>query len=88
MANITTKKNIDEVFAMCDNRYALVNTVAVRAREIAEEADKRHEPLIEKPVNIVLGNLMTGRSTIVRPSGASGIYQDADFELSVSSDED
>lgn len=88
MANITTKKNIDEVFAMSDNRYALVNTVATRAREIAENADKRHEPLIEKPVNIVLGNLMTGKSTIVRPSGSTSLYQDTDFELSISVEED
>lgn len=81
---INTKKNIDEVFAMCDNRYALVNTVATRAREISEEADRRHEPLLEKPVNIVLGNLMTGKSTIVRPSGSASIYRDNDFEVSVS----
>ncbi len=81
---ITIKKNIDEVFAMCDNRYALVNTVATRAREIAEDADKRHEPLLEKPVNIVLGSLMAGKSTIVRPSGATSLYRDADFEVSIS----
>ena len=84
---ITTKKNIDEVFAMCDNRYALVNTVATRAREIAEDADRRHEPLLEKPVNIVLGNLMTGKSTIVHGTAATSIYQDEDFELSISVDE-
>lgn len=84
---ITTKKNIDEVFAMCDNRYALVNTVATRAREIAEDADKRHEPLLEKPVNIVLGNLMSGKSTIVHGSAATSIYRDEDFELSISVDE-
>ena len=84
---ITKKKNIDEVFAMCDNRYALVNTVATRAREIAEDADKRREPLLEKPVNIVLGNLMAGKSTIVHGGAATSIYRDEDFELSISVDE-
>lgn len=85
---ITVKKNIDEVFAMCDNRYALVNTVATRAREIAEDADKRHEPLLEKPVNIVLGNLMSGKSTIVHGGAATNIYRDDDFEVSISVDEE
>ncbi len=87
MAN-TTKKNIDEVFAMSDNRYALVNTIATRARELADEAEKRHEPLVEKPVNIVLNNLMTGKSAIVRPSGATSIYRDTDFEVSISVEEE
>ncbi len=84
---ITTKKNIDEVFAMCDNRYALVNIVASRARDLAEEADKRHDTLLEKPVNIVLGNLMTGKSTIVHGAAATNIYRDEEFELSISVDE-
>lgn len=81
------KKTIDEVFKLCDNRYALVNLVAQRARVISEETEKRHEQVLEKPVNIVLNNLMTGKSTIVRPSSATNIYHDADFDVSISVEE-
>lgn len=81
-------KSIDEVFEMAESRYALVGIVSKRARELAEEAGKRGEPLLEKPVNIVLNNLKTGRSTIVKPGATSTLYSDDDFELGVSVEQD
>ena len=81
-------KSIDEVFKMCESRYTLVTLVAKRAREIAEEAGKHDEPLTEKPVNIVLGNLKSGKSTIVKPGSPTSLYRDEDFEVSIMSDQD
>ena len=81
-------KSIDEVFKMCDSRYTLVTIVAKRAREIAEEAAKREKQLTEKPVNIVLDNLRSGKSTIAKPGSPASLYRDSDFEVSIMSDED
>jgi len=81
------KYTIDDIFNMCESHYALVALVAEKAREISDEAEKRKEPLTEKPVNIVLGNLYSGRSTIVSPTGSVGIYRDLDFDA-VEADEE
>lgn len=80
-------KSIDEVFHMCESRYALVGIVSRRAREIVEDATKRNEPLLEKPVNIVLNNLKSGKSTIVKPGSAATLYHDEDFDLSIIGDD-
>ena len=77
-------KTIDEVYGMCESRYGLVTMVARRAREITDDAIKHGDILIEKPVNIVLGNLKSGRATIVRGSAATSLYKDEDFEVSIS----
>lgn len=79
-----SKYTIDEIFTMCESHYALVNLVAEKAREISEEAEKRKEPLLEKPVNIVLGNLRSGRSTIVSPTGSTNLFRDVDFDIDLS----
>lgn len=76
------KYTIDDVFNMVDSRYALVSLVAEKAREISEDAERRKEPLLEKPVNIVLNNLRSGRSTIVSPTGSVNLYHSIDFDLS------
>lgn len=81
-------KSIDEVFEMAESRYALVGIVSRRARELAEEAGKRGEPLLEKPVNIVLNNLKSGRSTIVKPGSTATLYSDDEFELGISVEQD
>ena len=82
------KYSIDEVYDMCESRYALVNLVAERARELSDDALKRKEPLLEKPVNIVIGNLRSGRSAIVSPNGAANLYRDVDFEVNISGEEE
>lgn len=78
-----TKNTLEEIFDMCDSRYELVNIVAEKAREVSEDAEKRNEPLLEKPVNIVLNNLKNGRSTIVSPQGSANLYHDIDFDVNI-----
>ena len=43
------------------NRYMLVNVVARRARQIADEADETGERLTEKPVTIAINEVADGR---------------------------
>ena len=43
------------------NRYLLVNVVAHRAREIAEEAEESGERLREKPVTMAIHEVAEGR---------------------------
>ena len=43
------------------SRYMLVNVVARRAREIADEAEENGERLTEKPVTIAINEVADGR---------------------------
>ncbi|MDO4314871.1 MAG: DNA-directed RNA polymerase subunit omega [Oscillospiraceae bacterium] len=43
------------------NRYMLVNVVARRARQIAEEAEETGEHLEEKPVTIAVNEVAEGK---------------------------
>ena len=43
------------------NRYMLVNVVARRARQIAEEAEMNGEILIEKPVTLAINEVADGK---------------------------
>lgn len=43
------------------NRYMMVNVVARRARQIAIEAQRRDEPLDEKPVTLAINEVAEGR---------------------------
>mgnify|MGYP002512988432 CR=1 FL=1 len=45
------------------SRYLLVNVIANRARQIAEEAEAFHEELKEKPVMLNMNALEQARST-------------------------
>ena len=83
---IKTERTIDDVFNMCDSRYELVNLIAQRARVIAEDPNKRG--MVEKPVNVVLDNLLVGRSVICKANSAATLYSEGDFELTVSADTD
>ena len=44
-----------------DSRYLLVNVVATRARQIAEEAEAFQEDLPEKPVTIAIQEVADGK---------------------------
>lgn len=44
-----------------DSRYLLVNVVAQRARQIAEEAEMYQEELTEKPVTLAIKEVADGR---------------------------
>jgi DNA-directed RNA polymerase subunit omega len=43
------------------NRYMMVNVVARRARQIAEEAEKNEEHLAEKPVTMAINEVAEGK---------------------------
>lgn len=43
------------------NRYMMVNVVARRARQIADEAEEAGEKLTEKPVTIAIRELAEGK---------------------------
>ena len=45
------------------NRYMMVNVVARRARQISIEAEKRHEPLADKPVTLAIKEVADGALT-------------------------
>ena len=43
------------------NRYMMVNVVARRARQIAEEAEQAEEHLAEKPVTMAINEVAEGK---------------------------
>ena len=45
------------------SRYLLVNVVAQRARQIAEDAEKYNEELTEKPVTLAIWEVADGKLT-------------------------
>ena len=45
------------------SRYLLVNVVAQRARQIAEEAEQNQEELTEKPVTLAIREVADGKLT-------------------------
>ena len=46
-----------------DSRYLLVNVVAQRARQIAEEAEAFQEELTDKPVTLAIREVSEGKLT-------------------------
>ena len=54
---------MSELLKHIDGRYLLVNVVARRARQISIEAEKRHEPLSEKPVTLAIHEVADGKLT-------------------------
>ena len=46
-----------------DSRYLLVNVVAQRARQIAQEAEENQEELTEKPVTLAIREVAEGKVT-------------------------
>ncbi len=51
---------IGKLINNCDNRYKLVNEIAKNARNLADEAEKKGEIIVEKPVTIAI-NEMAGK---------------------------
>ena len=49
------------------SRYMLVNVVAVRARQIAAEAEEAGIPLEDKPVSIAIREVAEGKLTKCEP---------------------
>lgn len=48
---------IGKLINNCDNRYRLVNEIAKNARAISDEAEKKGEIIIEKPVTIAINKM-------------------------------
>ena len=48
---------IGKLINKCDNRYKLVNQIAQKARNIADEAQEKEEIIIEKPVTIAINKM-------------------------------
>jgi len=49
-----------------NSRYMLVNVIAKRAREIAEEAEERGDHLEKKPVSTAIDEVAAGKITVNR----------------------
>ncbi len=54
---------VADMLKYVDSRYLLVNVVAHRARQIAEEAEAFHEELPEKPVTLAIREVAAGQLT-------------------------
>jgi len=54
---------IADMLEKVDGRYLLVNVVAKRARQIAEEANEFGEDLPEKPVTLAIREVADGKLT-------------------------
>ena len=50
-----------DLLAKVPSRYQLVNVVAHRARQIANEAEMAGEPLEDKPVSIAIRQIAEGK---------------------------
>ena len=54
---------VAEMLKNVDSRYLLVNVVAHRARQIAQEADALGEELTDKPVTLAIREVAEGKLT-------------------------
>lgn len=54
---------ISDMLEKVDGRYLLVNVVAKRARQIAEEANEFGEELPDKPVTMAIREVADGKLT-------------------------
>lgn len=52
---------MNKLSAYIPNRYMLVNVVARRARQIAQNAEDAGEKLTEKPVTMAIGEVADGK---------------------------
>ena len=52
---------VAELLKNVDSRYLLVNVVAQRARQIAQEAEELQEELPEKPVTLAIREVAEGK---------------------------
>ena len=60
---------MNKLTSVVPNRYMLVNVVARRARQIADEAEESGERLSEKPVTIAINEVGEGRLGSVYTGG-------------------
>ena len=60
---------MNKLTSVIPNRYMLVNVVARRARQIADEAEESGEQLTEKPVTIAINEVADGRLDLLGLKG-------------------
>ena len=53
--------SMQELMKRVGNRYLLVNLAAQRARDIADEAEEKGEPLPDKAVKLALDEIAAGK---------------------------
>ena len=55
---------MNKLTANVPNRYLLVNVVARRARQIAQQAEDAGEKLVEKPVTLAIQEVADGKISV------------------------
>ena len=55
---------MNKLTAHVPNRYLLVNVVARRARQLAQEAENAGEKMIEKPVTLAIHEVAEGKMSV------------------------
>ena len=55
---------MNKLTANVPNRYLLVNVVARRARQIAQQAEDAGEKLVEKPVTMAIQEVADGKISV------------------------
>lgn len=56
--------SMPELLKYVNSRYLLVNVIALRARQIAKEAEEHGEHLEKKPVSIAIQEIADGKISI------------------------
>ena len=67
--------SVPELLKPGQSYYSLVVAVAKRAREIAQQADDKHEILLEKPVQLAVEDFAKGRYKLIE-SDEIGVIRD------------
>ena len=74
---------MNELLKQVPSRYKLVNVVAARARQIANEADYAEEMLEDKPVSIAIREIAEGKvpdltAPAEEPTAMEAAFQEAE----------
>jgi len=90
--------SMQELMKRVGNRYLLVNLAAQRARDIADEAEEKGEPLPDKAVKLALDEIAEGKivyrpgprvePTIPQNNAIAGSMVDVDDTLDLDEDDE
>ena len=69
------RPSVPELLKPGQSYYSLVVAVAKRAREIAQQADDKHEILLEKPVQLAVEDFAKARYKLIE-SDEIGVIRD------------
>ena len=69
------RPSVPELLKPGQSYYSLVVAVAKRARDIAQQADDKHEILLEKPVQLAVEDFAKGRYKLIE-SDEIGVIRD------------